>query len=97
MSVKADDNFAARANARERDKVAEGRDGQLDEDALPWGNLVGSREVSVLVGAHGLAAVQRALVGDVRELSLQSVFVLNRNPQGSGDRWPHGWRYKSPV
>ena len=48
MSVKADDNFAARANARERDKVAEGRDGQLDEDALPWGNLVGSREVSVL-------------------------------------------------
>ena len=49
MSVKADDNFAARANARERDKVAEGRDGQLDEGALPWGNLVGSREVSVLV------------------------------------------------
>ena len=39
MSVKADDNFAARANAHERDKVAEGRDGQLDEDALPWGQL----------------------------------------------------------
>ena len=39
MSVKADDNFAARVNARERDKVAEGRDGQLDEDALPWGQL----------------------------------------------------------
>ena len=25
----------------------------LVEDALPWGNLVGSREVSVLVGGHG--------------------------------------------
>ena len=53
MSVKADDNFVARADARVRDKVAEERDGQLDEDALPWGNLVGSREVSVLVGGHG--------------------------------------------
>ena len=29
MSVKADDNIAARASARERDKVAEGRDGRF--------------------------------------------------------------------